>query len=219
MFNDDKGMVRMSSRAVTLIEFLVVLAILALLITILLPAVQRARNAADRTTCKNNLRQLSIGLQQYLELQKKVPHNYGPNAVGGWSYEILPFVEDRVLFDSLSRGQSLTVQTQDQAHVASRRPLIFTCPTSDIELSQITSIMAAHYVLAITDKRDGFYLSEAPAGFSVPWISGPELPGRGSKFPRGFEYAESYRGKGPHLGGYHQALSGTYVNLVLDDSW
>ncbi len=57
--------------------------------------------------------------------------------------------------------------------------------------------MAAHYVLATWDNRKRFYVSEAPAGFGDPWISGPELSCDS-------ETSKAYRGKGPHHGGFHK---------------
>ena len=91
--------------AFTLVELLVVIAIIGILIALLLPAVQAAREAARRSQCTNNLKQLSLALHNYHDIHKCFPPGYitdGPNnREWGWSTFILPFVEEKPLHDAL----------------------------------------------------------------------------------------------------------------------
>lgn len=87
-------------RGFTLVELLVVVAIIGILIALLLPAVQAARESARRSQCTNNLKQLGVALQNYHDVHKKFAGCYlGPTANGppntgrSWMFAILPFVE------------------------------------------------------------------------------------------------------------------------------
>src|ERR1700753_1645608 len=93
---------RRSRRGFTIIELLVVIAIIAILMALLLPAVQAAREAARRTQCRNNLKQIALGLHNYLETQLLFPPAFcvGTGTGGAWSIpaRILPFIEQASLF-------------------------------------------------------------------------------------------------------------------------
>lgn len=92
--------------AFTLIELLVVIAIIAILIALLLPAVQQAREAARRTQCKNNLKQLGIAMHNYHDVLSSFPpgaiylSSSTDNNYIGWGVAILPFLEQQALFDN-----------------------------------------------------------------------------------------------------------------------
>jgi len=100
---------RRHARGFTLIELLVVIAIIAVLIGLLIPAVQKVREAAARAQCTNNLKQISLGVHNYADTYNLMPQiwqqNYSgpgranPRSTGSMFYYMLPFVEQKALYD------------------------------------------------------------------------------------------------------------------------
>jgi prepilin-type N-terminal cleavage/methylation domain-containing protein len=93
-------MLRQKQRGFTLIELLVVIAIIATLVAILLPAVQQAREAARRSTCKNNLKQLGIAMHNYHDTFNTLPYGFDEREML-WTAPILPQIEQGALYDTL----------------------------------------------------------------------------------------------------------------------
>jgi prepilin-type N-terminal cleavage/methylation domain-containing protein len=119
--------------AFTLIELLVVIAIIAILIGLLLPAVQKVRDAANRAKCQNNLKQIGLAFHNYMDSQKALPPNgvftYSGSAVvqtSPWSAvsRILPYIEQESLFRSID----LSVPYGSQPFVTSKRVGTYLCP-------------------------------------------------------------------------------------------
>ena len=120
----------------TLIELLVVISIIGVLVALLLPAVQSAREAARRAQCVNNLKQLGIALHAYENAARVFPPGYvsnfdaGGNDTGpgwGWAAMLLPQVEQKPLFDAIN----LNLPIEDVSNPTSRLTLmtVFLCPS------------------------------------------------------------------------------------------
>ena len=122
-------------RGFTLIELLVVIAIIAILIALLLPAVQAAREAARRTQCRNNLKQIGIALHGYHGTHNVFPMGYHWPLGTGWTYHLLPYLEQAQLYNSIGARTPTTLTTsiwQTGAPEAALGQLlpVFRCPSS-----------------------------------------------------------------------------------------
>lgn len=125
----------------TLVELLVVIAVISLLIALLLPAVQMAREAARRTQCRNNLRQIATAMHNFHSTYNQFPGNgwgfgwlgepgrgAGPSQPGGWIYQILPEVEQSNLWN-IGNGLSGNAR-RDAFRDLCETPLsLFKCPS------------------------------------------------------------------------------------------
>ena len=132
-------------RAFTLIEILVVIAIIAILIGLLLPAIQKVREAGARMTCQSNMKQVALAIHSYHEVNKSFPTYNGvdtlssstaqsgnPHAVyGSWIVHILPYLEQAPLYNTIAAeaqqhtNTAAVVQASGGALVTAAQPAVY----------------------------------------------------------------------------------------------
>jgi prepilin-type N-terminal cleavage/methylation domain-containing protein/prepilin-type processing-associated H-X9-DG protein len=128
--------VRDSREAFTLIELLVVIALIAILIALLLPAVQQAREAARRTQCRNNLKQIGLALHNYHDQMRVMPPGFVyadirgiPAQLWGWNTMILPQMDQAPLYNSLDLNLSLVRLTSVIPNPGAQKIATVRCPS------------------------------------------------------------------------------------------
>jgi prepilin-type N-terminal cleavage/methylation domain-containing protein/prepilin-type processing-associated H-X9-DG protein len=172
----------------TLIELLVVIAIIAVLIGLLVPAVQRVREAASRTQCMNNLKQIGLAAQTYHDANKKFPSGHECRASDGrgktdgtlaspyyfsnWAIQLLPYLEQEPLFKTYNNS----VPNDDPSNRVVRETYlaIYSCP-SDPNINQLQGPGSRSSKAASVQYRMGSYrgMSGVDADGSNNWGGGP----------------------------------------------
>lgn len=170
-------------RGVTLVELLVVLAIIGILVSLLMPAVQSARVASLRTVCASNKRQLDLGLDMYADAHAgswpPAPRDPYPS---GWTFEVLPFIEETTVKNGLDESQPVGGQANVVA-ARSRSPML-RCAFAPHRDSTVAGVSPSDYVLVVPPlpiksrkRRDiNVRIVHASLNNSAPWPVAVELP-------------------------------------------
>jgi len=181
---------------------LVVIFIIGIMMSLLLPALQSARNRALTVQCQNNVRQLGFALGRYMSTSKRFP------AYEHWTIDVLKYIEEDALADELAHG------IPNNGKVA--RPKLFQCPNQSEVETTIDGVPTCHYVLVVDrqnvaansernswDLHDREDLSRSEAPTIRPWYVGPEIT---------FAQQQQLFAKklGPHAGLFYAAGGQTY---------
>lgn len=180
---DVSKVLRNRNRGFTLIELLVVIAIIAVLIALLLPAVQQAREAARRTQCKNNMKQLVLAIHNYHDTMNRMPIGAISNSLGAgwnpagptlgvestWAIMILPYLEQAPLYNLVTSVNAATNNVPESSQAlsdATNRPIgAYSCPT-DPNSGKRTAQWG------LSDSNDGICINYAGSCGNTPFVGG-----------------------------------------------
>lgn len=186
------------------------MAIVAVLVALLTVAVQYSREASRRTSCANNLRQISIAMVTFVDTKKRLPGEPKAGEIGGWPIELLPFLEEKSLFDQLATSPSLS--PGNISPLVRNRPAVYTCPSAYEGDSSIAGVPAMHYAM---DRYNN--MSKNPKGVlrmfgdvavdcRLPWAAGPRQIELGVRSLYNNPTGEWLK-RGPHGSGFNQINS------------
>lgn len=173
------GLANRSNRAgLSMIELLIVITIILVMAGLLFPALQVVRNNSLNTQCLNNRRQIDTALELYHDAKRQWPLSRPEDRPGGWTWELLPWLEEQPLQDRFD--VKLPLNAPANLAAASHRPAVFACPMMEDGESTMRGVPMIHFVLSFdpipryyptrTDFLGLWHLSEN----KVPWCESPE---------------------------------------------
>jgi len=172
----------------TLIELLVVIAIIGILVALLVPAVQKVRESAAQTTCKNNLKQLALGCHSFESVKGSLPALFSTGTNDGWMVQMLPYIEQEALSSRYTAGDWTA---SANANLVNQRIAVVECPTSYMPRS-VTVVGAAFGEVALTDyfavtgaNAAAYTHAFGAAAADLSGVFGPQKPFSGAP-PQGY---------------------------------
>lgn len=177
---------RLARYGFTLIELLVVIAIIAVLIGLLLPAVQKVREAASKTKCTNNLKQLGLGMHAHADAMQGLPIAYSPpNSLGTccwgtWVLPLLPYLEQQAAYNKYENyGASTGIDAPrysgapNTTYVTSIQYNVLRCPSDTAAAKWGGSIAKYNYLISAGGLNSNSIPNTSPNGAFQAQIVSP----------------------------------------------
>ena len=222
-------------RGFTIIELLVVISIIAILVSLLLPAVQQAREAARRTSCKNNLKQLALAIHNYESTHRVLPpgyiHKFGPRGTAereanhaglAWGAMLLPQLEQTALFKQFDA--SIPIWDVENLEPREQHLAVFLCPSDpyssqtfvvrDDSSTPIERYAAASYAANWGPSTDSVNLDDTPRRSKGVFFRNSDIRVRDIRDGLSNTLALGERTNGPIPGG-----AGDGGHAVFETAW
>jgi hypothetical protein len=179
----------------------------------LMPAIHAVRMSSQRTVCVNHKSQIGLAMQMYAEANKAYPPAPRPGFPSGWTWEILPFMEEGAVRAALAPGQPSSAS--GNAAAARTRPPLYRCAFAPTwRTSDVSGVLPSDFLAVVSESKPGtrnrrdFSLSivHAPESNTLPWPEAAEVT---------WEAYGTLRGTGSWTV-WHPASSGTGLSGLID---
>ncbi|MDR1291255.1 MAG: DUF1559 domain-containing protein [Planctomycetaceae bacterium] len=154
---------------------MVVIAIIGILIALLLPAIQAARNAANRAACASNMKNVVLAFHNHHDAQDELPVGAKGIARGTWAMFILPFLEMEGVYSKYNMSLNYNAGANLSLLNGLARVSIYSCPSDGDKKSSYESFKLLNYVVCEGDA--GFYMPDTTTGIYTGWGLPPAIAG------------------------------------------